>query len=156
MVVVVVRAGDGAASAVSVDHERATYRARGRVRCPRPEAAAHAPAAACRRRFPGARGARKFTFTAKDGRRSRAGAAEPGAGTEATSRRAGGPSGGQVAAHEGLPRIASTTGLRDVVPGAFGDSRSSERGGCWPQAPLRRARPAIRPGGAPGARPAKG
>ena len=61
MVLVVVRAGDGAASAVSVDHERATYRARarGRVRCPRQEAAAHAPAAACRRRFPGARGARE-------------------------------------------------------------------------------------------------
>ena len=59
MVLVVVRAGDGAASAVSVDHERATYRARGRVRCPRPEAAAHAPAAACRRRFPEARGARE-------------------------------------------------------------------------------------------------
>ena len=73
----------------------ATYRVRARARRPRPEAAAYAPAAACRRRFPGARGARKFTFTAKDGRRSRAAAAEPGADTEAASCRAGGPAVGR-------------------------------------------------------------
>ena len=51
-----------------------------------------------------------------------------------------------------VPGHICGTSLRDVVPSAFGDSRSSKRGGCWPQAPLRRARPAIRPGGAPGAR----
>ena len=37
----------------------ATYRGRGCVRRPRPEAAAHASAAACRRHFPGARGTRE-------------------------------------------------------------------------------------------------
>ena len=150
MVVVVVRAGDGAASAVSVDRERDVPRPRPRAAPPprgrRVRASRSVPPAFSW----SARRAR--TLTAKDGRCSRAGAAKPGAGTEATSRRAGGPSGGQVAAHEGLPRIASTTGLRDVVPGAFGDGRSSERGGCWPQAPLRRARPAIRPSGPPVAR----
>jgi len=153
MVVVVVRARDGAAFAVSVDHERDV---------PRPWPRAAPPPRGHRARvsrilppaFSRSGARRPQTLTAKDGGCSRAGAAKPDAGTEATSRRAGGPSGGQVAAHDGLPRIASTTGLRDVVPGAFGDGRSSERGGCWPQAPLRRARPVqvICPGGPPVAR----
>ena len=92
MVFVVVRAGDGAASAVSVDRERDVPRPRPRAAPPprgrRVRASRSVPPAFSW----SARRAR--TLTAKYGRCSRAGAAKPGAGTEATSRRAGGPSGG--------------------------------------------------------------
>ena len=114
----------------------ATYRVRGRARRPRPEAAAYAPAAAYRRRFPGARGARKFTFTAKDGRRRRAGAAEPGAGTEAASRRAGGPAGARsphTMAFLGSRRQpVSGTSSRLLAPGTTATGATSHTPGRGP------------------------
>ena len=89
---------------------------------PRSEAGARAEAGARRPRFPGdARRAR----TDEERHRSRAHAAEPGAGTYRTPRRARGSGGGGGAAHEGLPRTASTFGLRNTAPGALDVDRST-------------------------------